>query len=98
MSTTKTGTAVAVLISTGVIVTCTVVVALLINDINALYDEITLDLELVREVNRDAWDGMMELQQKKGPGDIRNLFEFRRKKRQGDYDSAPAKCSKFLFI
>ena len=97
MSATKTGTAVAVLVSTGVIVTCTVVVALLINDINALYDEVVLDLELVREVNRDAWDGMMELQQKKGPGDIRNLFEFRRKKRQDGYDNLPSQCSK-LFL
>ena len=88
----KASTAIAVLVSTSVIVTCGVVVSLLLNDINSLYDDILVDLDEIREINSDAWDNMMQMQAKGGKGDIRNLFEFRRVKRETE--RAPPKCSK----
>uniref|UniRef100_A0A914QPQ3 Nematode cuticle collagen N-terminal domain-containing protein n=1 Tax=Panagrolaimus davidi TaxID=227884 RepID=A0A914QPQ3_9BILA len=93
MLSTKISTAIAVAVSTGVLLTCTFVVTYLINDINSLYDDIITDLEEIRETNRDAWHNMMNMQQKagNGNGDIRNLFEFRRIKR------ASSNCSKKIW-
>lgn len=89
----KLSTGLAGLVSVGVIVVCTVAFALLINDINVLYDEIVSDLDSVRGINRDAWDGMMEIQRKKSANDVSNLFNSRRTKKD-----VSSNCSKFFLV
>uniref|UniRef100_A0AC34GFT5 Nematode cuticle collagen N-terminal domain-containing protein n=1 Tax=Panagrolaimus sp. ES5 TaxID=591445 RepID=A0AC34GFT5_9BILA len=87
MLSTKINIAVAVVISTIVISTCAIVVTYLINDINSLYDDIITNLDEIRDINRDAWYNMMNMQQKSGGSGSRNIFEFRRIKR------ASSKCN-----
>ncbi|VDN38986.1 unnamed protein product [Gongylonema pulchrum] len=57
--------AIASIVSGAVILTCIYTVALLVGQMNSLYDEVMNDMQQIKAINEDAWDGMMQLQARK---------------------------------